>query len=316
MNGHHVSSRHHQISKHSATMEGEEKTYVTDDDVVVFYRLWRARGEQRAVAFFLHGFGEHTGRYPHVFGRFAENGISTIAPDHRGHGRTQELNKDMVKGHIESDAMLASYLKLLHRVERALIGDTPVVVFGHSMGAQLAFRFTQLYASAVPNYAGTAGSAPFLGFYTNPVTLQLVRTIGYFRPTFTADSGLAPQHISNDPESVRQYMTDPLVHSTLAAQTLRDWVANIQAILGGAAKFRFPLLITAQPSDQIVPLAPIREFYERAGSRHKKMVILGPEYKHEAHNDVGREVVLQEWVRFILERAAAGPWPGDVPASL
>jgi acylglycerol lipase len=37
---------------------------------------------------FLHGFGEHTGRYIKIFEKFSQNGIKVVSFDQRGHGET------------------------------------------------------------------------------------------------------------------------------------------------------------------------------------------------------------------------------------
>lgn len=112
---------------------------------------------------------------------------------------------------------------------------------------------------------------------------------------------------------VEAYVSDPLVHDQLATGTAREWAAGIDALVTGAPSYKLPLLITAQPSDKIVPFKPIQEFYDKVGSSNKKLVALEPEYEHEAHNDKGKDKVIQIWQDFILERAAAGPYQGGRP---
>jgi alpha-beta hydrolase superfamily lysophospholipase len=122
-------------------MPHTEKTFVAPDAVTVFYRVWKATAPQKATLLFLHGFGEHSGRYEHVFKTFQDAGISVICPDHRGHGKTFELNKEtMVKGYVPMAPVFAGYLKLLTEVEAELRGNSPVVVFGHSMWARAFFN--------------------------------------------------------------------------------------------------------------------------------------------------------------------------------
>lgn len=57
-----------------------------------FYtRTWKP-DNPKAVVYFLHGLGEHVGRYDHVFSQFSDAGIMVHAFDSRGYGKTIQLN--------------------------------------------------------------------------------------------------------------------------------------------------------------------------------------------------------------------------------
>lgn len=133
-----------------------------------------------------------------MFSKFQDAGISVICPDQRGHGKTFELNKGMVKGYVPFAPAFGGYLKVLIKVEAELRGDVPVVVFGHSMGGLLALRFCQLHASSIPNFAGIGVSAPLLGFNIPWIQQQALLTIGWLRPSFVITAPLNKEALSNE----------------------------------------------------------------------------------------------------------------------
>ncbi|KAI9020378.1 Alpha/Beta hydrolase protein [Hyaloraphidium curvatum] len=295
-------------------MTCEEKTFVTDDGVNVFYRKYTAK-PQRAVIFFCHGFGEHSGRYDAAFANFQANGISVLSPDHRGHGKTVDLNPGMRKGEGNIEAMFAGYLKLLKVVEKDLVGDSPVIVFGHSMGGLFAIRFSQVHWRDIPNFAGCAASAPALGFVVNFVTYNVLMTLAYWLPSVIIGAPLSKE-VSNDPAVVEAYFADPLVHDRIQLGFARSMDETIKAVHRDAAATKFPILITGSAADKLVPWQPILDFVANVGSKDKEFQHWEG-HAHEAHNDIGKEKVISKWTEWSVARAAAGPWKGpDAEARL
>ena len=148
-------------------------------------------------------------------------------------------------------------------------------------GGLLALRFTQLHASSISNFAGVGASAPLLGFFVPWIAQQVLLTVGYWVPNFAISAPLNKEALCNVPSVEEEYHADPLVHDKQATGTAREWQTAINGLMEGAAQYKFPLLITAQPSDLVVPFAPIKELHDKIGGTNKKMVVLEKEYMHE-----------------------------------
>ena len=102
----------------------------------------KAEGKPKAAVHINHGLGEHAGRY----GRFAEAlsdaGYEVYAQDHRGHGATTapEAAQGVFAEKDGWDKVLADMKFVNDEIHKRHPGE-PVVLFGHSMGAMLAYNY-------------------------------------------------------------------------------------------------------------------------------------------------------------------------------
>ena len=71
--------------------------------------------------------------------------------------------------------------------------------------------------------------------------------------------------------------------------------------MASATKLRLPLLLIHGSADVVTSLEATREFFERAGSRDKTLSVY-PGMRHETHNDLGREQVIGEIIKWIERR--------------
>ena len=84
----------------------------------------------KAAIVFLHGLGEHIGRYEAVFEEFAGQGYGCFGFDQRGFGRSGGE-----RGHVDS---FSRYIEDLTRVIDWVCAEMPgkpILLFGHSMGS-------------------------------------------------------------------------------------------------------------------------------------------------------------------------------------
>src|SRR5215211_8837925 len=108
----------------------------SSDGVSLYRQSWAPEGEAKAVVTLIHGFGEHSGRYPHVAEALTAEGYTLVAGDHRGHGRSQGL-----RGHTPTyDHLMDDIGGLLADAARRFPGR-PSFIYGHSMGANLTLNY-------------------------------------------------------------------------------------------------------------------------------------------------------------------------------
>lgn len=100
-------------------------------------------GAPRALLQLAHGMSEHKERYIPFMEFMARNGVGCIINDHRGHGGSVKTREDL--GYFYADGA-KGLLSDLHQVTlyfRNMFPETPLILFGHSMGS-LAVRAYRL----------------------------------------------------------------------------------------------------------------------------------------------------------------------------
>jgi acylglycerol lipase len=100
----------------------------------IYSRTYKA-DHPKALLIFVHGFGEHIGRYEHVHTSFATRGITVFAYDQRGFGKTaldEKRSKDSAYGKTSWKDQVAD-MEWAIKYARGELGDLPTFLMGHSM---------------------------------------------------------------------------------------------------------------------------------------------------------------------------------------
>lgn len=211
---------------------------------------WRRPGGARAVV--AHGLGEHAGRQRNVAGFLAQRGFDVVAFDHRGHGRS-----DGARGALRRRDDLVDDLA-------AIVDSTssaPILLVGHSMGGLVALH----HALARPEtVASLVLSSPALDATLNVGQKLLLATMSRLAPDVALGNGLDASKISHDPDVVRAYREDPLVHDRITARLARFIVDGARDALERAGTLAVPTLLLVAGDDRLVPVAASRRFAQRA----------------------------------------------------
>jgi len=175
------------------------------DGILLYMRRWDVESPKAAICL-VHGLGEHSGRYEHVAKFFNRNNISFSAFDLRGHGRSEGR-----RGHAEYEKLLDDIELFLQSCEYSC----PKIIYGHSMGGNLALNFLLRRDADV---AGGIISAPFLRLPKElPKYLYFVlKILNVIAPSIQLSNGINPELISRDEEVVKNYISDPLVHNKIS----------------------------------------------------------------------------------------------------
>ena len=89
-------------------MKHETFSWISGDKKDIFAQCWRPDTDTDKSILFVHGLGEHSGRYQHWAERFTQNGYNFLAVDLRGHGRS-----DGKRGHTKSITYLLDDIDLM-----------------------------------------------------------------------------------------------------------------------------------------------------------------------------------------------------------
>jgi acylglycerol lipase len=110
--------------------------------------------------------------------------------------------------------------------------------------------------------------------------------------------------VSRDPQVVLDYQRDPLNHpGKLPARTLGEIMRAMDTIPRDAVALRVPLLLLHGGADRLCPPEGSRMVHANAGSADKTLKVYDGLY-HEIFNEPEQDVVLDDLVAWLAERAA------------
>ena len=194
----------------------------------VFYRAWEPGTPPHRIVIIVHGYAEHSARYTHVAEILAAAGSAVYAQDHLGHGHSDGERALIVDfEHIVDD------LATLAGIAAAEHPGLPVVFAGHSMGGLLASRYAQRHPEKV---AGLILMGAVIGDW------RWAREV--LEKPAMPDPPTDWSGMSRDPETVRQYSSDPLVYRGPVPQNLgmRGMLSKMHDMV---AQIKLPALIMA-----------------------------------------------------------------------
>ena len=252
-------------------------SFINKNGAHIFTRQWTV---ENPVAGLLisHGIGEHSGRYEHVAEFFTAKGMSVFALDHQGHGQSEGK-----RGHINSFVTFAQDLETLRQRAAAELGNKPIVLFGHSMGALIVFEYLLNFPD---NTAAAVLSAPPLAVQVNPAAWQkaLLPVMKKLAPSLTLDNGIDAAWLSKDKTVVQAYRDDPLVHSKISVTLYLEMTKSGERCLNAADRISQPTLLLIAGEDKIIDEQALHQAFEQFTNPQKKKMIFKDDF-HEIHNE-------------------------------
>lgn len=275
----------------------EENRLVAEDGLGLFTR--RAIVERpRAEVVLVHGMGEHSARYFHVAEQLAAEGFRLCALDLRGHGRSEGR-----RGYLRNYDLMTSDVQQAwrHFAEAGL----PMFLYGHSLGGQIALNFVLRHQ---PPLAGAVIASPWLRLAFEPPRwkLMLAHLARCIYPGFTQGTGMRSERLSRDSEFLAAMRDLDLVHHRMSAGMFFAIKEAARCAGAGAAEITCPILLLHGAEDPITSAQATEEFFGRIASPDKSLRLY-PGRLHETHNDIGRDEVIGDVVRWLVQRTADHP---------
>lgn len=277
-------------------MKHSEFKFKTFDGLQLFGQSWQPDDVQsRAVICLVHGLGEHSGRYNYVADQITQAGYTLLSFDLRGHGQSQGP-----RGHTPSyETLLNDINFFLNEVDKNF-PELPHFLYGHSLGGNLVLNYIlrrQLHLK------GVIATDPWLRLAFEPprVKVILAQITNYIWPSFSQKNGLDTKVLSRDPEVVRTYENDPLVHGNISARMFISIYQSGRWALEHASEFPLPLLLMHGGDDKIISLEASREFASKVTGKCTFRIWDG--LYHEIHNEPEKQAVfafLISWLNKII----------------
>lgn len=260
--------------------------------VRLYSQSWLPDGPPRAVVVIAHGAGEHSGRYAHVAARLVDEGYAVYALDHRGHGRSEGARAviDRVDNAVEDLDQLIVLAASEHP-------GVPLFLLGHSMGGTISVRYAIAHQDRL---TGLILSAPLAALEAaSPATRLVARLLSAVAPRlglFAVD----PTLVSRDPDVVKAYETDPLVHhARLPARTISELAGAVDSFPEAVRAIVVPTLIMYGSGDHLVPPAGSMMLNDRIGAADTTLKTYDGLY-HEILNEPEQDAVMDDmcsWLR-------------------
>lgn len=278
----------------AANIKHSESYFKGHDNHRLYYQSFQVN-RSKGVLIFVHGFGEHSGRYEFPVRYFIAKGYTVYLYDHRGHGKS-----DGLRSYVESFKELVDDLKSFVSFVEKKESSKPIFLIGHSMGGQI-----------VLNYLGSF-KTPVKGFITSSANIQMAVKIPWLKkkiglglssliPKFAITNEIDPALICTDKEVVRNYKRDNLVSKKITLKMAFELISNVDTILSFAPKIKLPALMLHGGDDKICAKEGTEEFFNRLASPDKKMIIY-PGCYHEIFNEKIKDKVFSDMLSWLEDR--------------
>lgn len=263
---------------------------------MVLRGLIASPGEKtRANIIFVHGLGEHIGRYGHWAGLLNNEGIGFTGVDLPGHGKS-----DGKRGFVKSFALTDEMIEILYSNHVNTFKGVPVFIYGHSLGGGIVLDHI---LRKKPDIRGAIATSPWLKLAFEPEKSKLVlaSVMKNILPGLVQPSGLVVEHISHDNEVVNRYKADPLVHDRISVSLFHSAMSAAAHSLENAGELTVPLLLIHGSGDMICSPEGSRIFASKTPLAELKIWENG---YHELHNEPFKHDVfafLMNWINSRLD---------------
>jgi alpha-beta hydrolase superfamily lysophospholipase len=233
---------------------------ITRDGLQLHLSHWPVTAP-KGVVVLLHGLCEHAGRYDELARQLNDSQWAVVAPDHRGHGRSEGPRGALV----QDDDPLFDLAALLD-VVAAHYPNHKRVLMGISMGGAIAARFVS--ATALPAedaiwsrpVDGLVLAAPALLPTMSLVQKTLLSTMGRLIQDVAVPVAFKPEWASSNPEAIEELLNDPLIHTRITPRLALFMANNGQAVLRRAPSWTVPTLTLYSETDRLVTPAGCAQF--------------------------------------------------------
>ncbi len=273
----------------------------------------------------LHGMAEHQGRYLGFAEKLADTGYLVSMHDHRGHGKTAELNHE-VKGFFSEKNGFEHVVEDVKTVTdeiRTQYELPKMILFGHSMGSFVARRYSELYSEelckaiycgtgsvGVQHYAGAnlaKGLAAGKGKREESKLLNQL-SFGLFNNKINQPK-TAVDWLTRDEAEIKKYLADDDCGFISTNQFFVDLLGGIITLSKRAEVARIrkdlPILLISGSKDPVGGFEKgvwrVARQLSRAGLQDITVQLFA-EMRHEILNEINNDFVIQTILNWLEKK--------------
>lgn len=301
-------------------------TLPTDDGHTIPLYHWPS-DQPKAVIHISHGLSEHAGRYNILAESLNKAGFDVFAHNHRGHGQTAEVpglfapkrgwdkvvdDMDIITQHIhqqhpDKPLFMVGHSMGSYILQSYLIGYSPniagCVLSGSNFPPQAILYFGHLLAKLERYRQGKSGNSPLI----DALVFGPYRRA--FKPVRTRFDWL-----SRDPDTVDQYIADPLCGQPVTNKLWYDLLGGLKQITSVKAlnhiNHQLPTLVLGGTHDPVsAPAKPahknkqhkLAKALQKAGLKDVTLKLYA-DGRHEIFNEINREQVVADLIEWLQSR--------------
>ncbi len=259
-----------------------EFNWQTKDGINLFGKEWKIENP-KAVIILIHGFGEHIMRYDGLAQYYNAKGYALIGCDHRGHGQSAGL-----RGHTPDYQFFMEEIDDLIEVCQKRYPSIPVVIYGHSMGGNIALNY--MLGNPSKAIKKMIVTSPWISLMEEPSAFMkwVASWARKIIPTFSQGKKIGT-YISRVQEEVDKYVNDPLNHGTISLSLAHGMFESCRRLIQYRGDLPVPALIMHAGDDLITSRDSTIQFCE--GLTSEVEMKIWPGLYHEIHNESIREQV-------------------------
>lgn len=306
--------------RYNRSMVKEEIRLKSEVDGLELGASLRAPASPVGILQLVHGMAEHRERYHEFMDYCAEQGLVVAIHDHRGHGESARVAEDYgYFGKNGAEAMVRDAHQMTEYLKAQFPG-LPLTLFGHSMGSLVVRCYTQEFDRDIDKLIVCGSPSKRLGVGVAIAAAKFLRlfqgerhrsglvnrlAFGGYNSKFP-EAKSPNSWIVSDPAVVEAYDADErdgfvftlngfetLFRLVKRAYSKKGWrVENPELPVMFIAGADDPCIISWKDFDKAVNFMRKRG-YENVSSK------LYPRMRHEILNEIGKEEVWQDVVRFV-----------------
>jgi len=249
----------------------------------------------------IHGIGDHASRYDRIGEIFKEAGIAMISMDLRGHGLSSGK-----RGHTAPrEDILSDIDKLIYYAVNQY-ENLPVVLYGHSMGGNIAMDYKRRgKLKDIP--VGYIATAPWIILVRKiPCYLyKIVYLLAKIKPDFLINTNIKNKDLGNR-EIISKLESQHLMHGKISVKTAIEGLEIGRELINDTLEksdeaVHRPLLLMHGDADKICSIEGSRKIAELEKDNCNYIEWKG--LLHEIHNgndvDDGRDVIMMmvNWIK-------------------
>ncbi|TDH74104.1 hypothetical protein CCR75_007401 [Bremia lactucae] len=269
----------------------------------------------RAVVLYLHGIGDHSRRYFHLYERLCTAGFGVLAYDLVSHGASDSdrhglrAHSSRFQNFVDDTNEFISMAKseLYPKVALSLDTEPKMILSGMSYGTLVSLH---TILSGTHHFSGVVLVAPALLVEMTPVLrvqAAFARPLSKLMPKARIVPGVNTDFLCRDPDYLEDFKADPLtvtepVTARMGAETLKAMKAlevDKRIEDDQSALCRLPMLMMMGSNDKVTSLELAQVFFERLAASDKEFKIF-EDYFHALFDDPEHDAVfdhLDNWLK-------------------
>ena len=274
-------------------MINETLNFTNKRNQSIFYQTWKNESDPNWVAIFVHGQGEHSGRYAEIAEYFTEKNAAVYSLDHVGHGKSAGK-----RGCIMRFSDYTEDLDILVNMAKKNTPDLPLVLVGHSLGGLIAADYAAQHPEKL-NLMVLSSPLFKLKLEVPAVKRVVGNLLSNILPKLTLGNEIDPAALSTDPENAVRYANDPLVHNQVSTRWFTEMTSRMNFIHENTKLLKNPILIMHGGNDPVLDPDGSKQIHEKLQVVDKKLKIWEGMY-HEIFNEIERNSVFDyayEWIQ-------------------